>query len=306
MLQIPIVYVTDNNYVLPTAVSITSLLANKTQDTFYQINILGLQLADEHKVKLENLSSGQAQIKVIVIPENKYADCNKDTATVYVSGATYAKFDIINLLPDYDKVIYIDGDTLVLKDLRDLFITDLMDNYAGVVRGIYAGQKYNRYFDAGVMLLNLRKIREDNIYARAMRLINLGVQFKYMDQDIFNIVFEDKILFLPFIYNYMPTTLSVQKLANIYGLDVTAVMAMLKHPVIIHLAGLKKPWTYDEAPFADLWQEYFNKSAYKTEKLYKANISGRLAADDPSFAQREALLDSLSAYSKIKLSQIKQ
>ena len=107
----------------------------------------------------------------------------------YISVETFYRFYIPSLLPEYDKVIYLDADILVFDDLQNLYKIDVDQVYVGAVKDTYVtsivGQnkksetrpkisfrdylatvlnvKHTQYFNAGVLLLNLNKIRRDNI-----------------------------------------------------------------------------------------------------------------------------------------------
>ena len=83
------------------------------------------------------------------------------------------KFKISEILANYDKIIYLDGDILVQKDLTELYNIDIDGYYVAAVddtgkiyhkKDVYA--KYPNYFNSGVMLLNLKKCREDNISSK--------------------------------------------------------------------------------------------------------------------------------------------
>lgn len=93
-----------------------------------------------------------------------------------MTGTGLLRFNIIDIFPNYDKVLYLDDDILINGDLSELFETDLKNTYAVVVRSIDAelfidwrkshendNLNVEKYFNSGVMLLNLKKIREKQI-----------------------------------------------------------------------------------------------------------------------------------------------
>ncbi|MCK7489743.1 MAG: hypothetical protein MZU79_05535 [Anaerotruncus sp.] len=83
----------------------------------------------------------------------------------YVTSAAYLKFDLPDLIPNQDKVLYLDGDIIIQKDLSDLFEINIKDYYAGAVKDIGLidnDLNIKNYFNSGVMLLNLKLMRENN------------------------------------------------------------------------------------------------------------------------------------------------
>ena len=95
------------------------------------------------------------------------------------------------------------------------------------------------YINSGVCLLNLKKIREDNMVKKLNRFLNTH-KLMYPDQDTINIVFKDKILFLDNKYNSSIFTGEAQNFK------------------IYHWAGDKSNWVYDRE-HGELWNELKEK-----------------------------------------------
>jgi len=95
-------------------------------------------------------------------------------------------------------VLYLDGDILIQKDLSGLCAINIDDAYAGVVNDIVLTENdlhIQDYFNSGVMLLNLKLLRENNMPAALLNLRKSSTGFTYMDQDCFNLLFEKKFNF---------------------------------------------------------------------------------------------------------------
>lgn len=144
-----------------------------------------------------------------------------------------------------DKMIYLDGDVLVTGDINELWKVDISNYCLGVVkdrpytREMYINNAYYRkiglapelYFNSGVLLINLSKIRE-NIDVLS-ELDKFAIKYPHcamLDQDFLNYAFKNKVLYLSPIYNFIPE--NVESLTE-KDLDTN---------VIIHLAGTFKPW----------------------------------------------------------------
>ena len=202
---INIVYITDNNYATYTRTSIRSVIANKKKNTKIRIYVIGYRLSDSNIEKIQKEKRKNTDIELIKVPRlllKKFSAGAKSNP--YVTRADNAKLFLPSLLNRTDKVLYLDGDTIILKDLSDLYYTNLNDNYIGAVddwQTSWPDVSGKRYFNNGVMLLNLQKIRKDNIEAK---LINYKLHDKnnrFVTQDAYNAVMFGKILYLPLIYD---------------------------------------------------------------------------------------------------------
>lgn len=266
--MIHVVFISDNNYVFPTKIAIKSLIKNKNKNTKYSVNIIGVELTEENINILKSLETNNIKINII-FETNKYKDIGLNH--LYVSKAALFKFQMPNIFPDLDKILYLDGDILIEKDLSELFNIDLENKYAGVV--LDADQdlrledlSLKKYFNSGVMLLNLKKMREDSISDKLLENKKNEKQSRFMDQDTLNIVFNENVIFLDEKYNFL--TVKIKESLNIEDI------------VIFHMAGFK-PWKDLKVPKArefwlyadnlDILQMFENITKIKimeTKKIY--------------------------------------
>ena len=197
-------YSTDNKYMYPTLVSITSLCFNSGNNTFYNIHILlSPDFKEEYKhyfMSVEKNYTEHCKINFINMG-NKYE--GKDT-NHKVTTATYYRLDLHNLLPDVDRIIYMDGDTAIFQDLSELIFLDMKGNYIlGFLDGTTnALEIYNIknaiVICAGVILMDLDALRKNNISEKFNEFIesNLGKLYQH-DQTTINYVCHGKISSLP-------------------------------------------------------------------------------------------------------------
>ena len=138
METINICLITDNNFALPTAVTIESIAQNISKDNQYAIYIIcNKNVTEENKIKLKSRTNENISISLIVVEDDsQYEIFHKQGFPVSVS-ATF-KFLIPQLLPSLDKVLYMDGDIIVQSDLKQLYNTDVSDVYAGVIKDYHA------------------------------------------------------------------------------------------------------------------------------------------------------------------------
>lgn len=260
---------TDNNYVLPTIVTLTSLIANKDKSSIYEIRVLGNNLTKKN-IKLLKKAVGKYGC---VIPH--ISSFSKFEGThPHVSSTDLFKFDLPDVLSDWDKVLYIDTDMIIQSDLSELFNIDLGDNYIAAVKdmaGMHEGHAeklgHKNYFNAGMMLMNLKKMREENIGAKLIDYKLHKDCGHFMSQDALNFVFNEKVLYISPIYNWMaPNQLkfSNQEIKDFYGIDFDL---SLDNAVIVHLTNRKKVWNYKNTWGFDLWFSYYKKSVLKHRYL---------------------------------------
>lgn len=158
----------------------------------------------------------------------------------------YSKASMIRLylssLTTEDKILYLDTDLIVIDNIDELWDIDINNYYAAGV--IDQGAKTNlmtpnipvdkfNYINSGVVLFNLKKIREDNKEQELDKFVNENKLY-YPDQDTINAVFKNNILFLDNKYNSSLFT------------------GTAKNFKIYHWAGGKKNWIYDRE-YANLW-----------------------------------------------------
>jgi lipopolysaccharide biosynthesis glycosyltransferase len=152
-----------------------------------------------------------------------------------------------------DRIIHLDGDTLTFSDLSEMYNLDFDDNYILgfyeiISNGLdYLGLNSTSYFNAGVTLFNLKKLREDNKTFELIELCNSDVELTEVDQTALNYLLYPKIGRLPskygifnfedesdlkLYYNLLRTKVPLNELEE-----------ALNNPGIIHLILCKpKPW----------------------------------------------------------------
>ena len=271
MNEVIIAYITDDNYVMPTIVSITSAIMNKNENSIYKIYIIGVSVNNGNKKILNEFIAKNIndRIHIEILHFNQHYNFVLEYS--YLTSAAIFKFDIANILSDCDKILYIDCDTIILKDLTELFNIDINEYYAAVVKDYYVMEilKYNEkiciknYFNSGVMLLNTKVLRENNVREILLDYRNKNYDM-FMEQDTLNCIFNGKTKFIHPKYNYIIDT--IQKidsniLSEFYEADINEPV------VIMHLAG-PKPFIKD-MPYIDYF--YYFYQYYQYTDYFKNN-----------------------------------
>ncbi|MDD7027477.1 MAG: glycosyltransferase family 8 protein [Lachnospiraceae bacterium] len=265
--KIPIVMISDDNFIMQTSVAITSLLKNKSRNTVYEVFVIMAECSKESEEILRNMNAAGSKINLVHASLEQYRDIKQ---LAHISIACLLKFDICELLPGYDKLIYLDGDVIVRKDLTELFNIDVGDNYAAAVKELYCMKKDDGCINAGIMVFNAKKMREDGmrdiLVAERKSLGNRSS----MDQQTYNRVIKNHIYYLSIIYNCVPGRLqgsgklsfTMDELNSLYGTDFKSPRQLIKNAAIIHFATGNKPWKYTFAPCAKEWYTYYLLSPF--------------------------------------------
>ena len=303
MKAIPIVLVCDDAYAMPTAVAITSMIDNCNRGTSYDIRIFGNSLSEENKKLLSSFKTNSHTISIHDISMEGYSEVGNSSVptTIHVSKTALCKFDIANLLSEYDKAIYIDGDVIVKKDLKALFSIELGDKYAAVVKDmkpmvhykipqtVKLGVNHSAYFNTGVMLLNLKKMRLDRMDERLLNYRANGIN-NFMDQDAFNAVFEENVIYLDFTYNMIYSDYEFFKfldLKSYYGFSAKSSEKLIEDTVVLHLSSKEKPWLYYDMQFSEEWYKYYLQSPYASKKLARKSVTNMMSEAEVRKEYRE-------------------
>ena len=282
--KVNLFFACDDNYVPFMAVTISSIQKYMSPQNSYRIIIMhanNISLENQEKLTLK-YSKPNFEIKFHNIESEVERIAEKLHTRDYYSKATYYRLLIPNLYPDMDKALYIDSDTLVLDDIAKLFDCDLGENYVGAIHDgavetVPPFQEYVKnvigcncqedYFNAGVLLMNLKKMREIDFENKFLTLLT-KVKFDVaQDQDYLNALCCNKVKKLDPAWNVMP----IEQLKR-----------DPKDIKLIHYNLSFKPWHKDGILYGDLfWDhakdvDYYDiilniKTNYPKEKIQKAD-----------------------------------
>ena len=136
MNKIPIVLASDRNCAMQMYITILSAIANKKKDSFYDFYcLIPSKFSKFVNQKFKRLISRHQNVNLTFI-SMKNIFSHLPMQIEHITSPTFYRLKIAELLPQYDKALYLDIDTIVLEDLTQLFNTDLGNNYIG---GVHAG-----------------------------------------------------------------------------------------------------------------------------------------------------------------------
>lgn len=277
--NIAIAYGFDNNYRYPTLVSITSIIENASESTFYTFYLLieKTGLLEETKKIFYNLENKYNNVKIVLLEmeESMFGKARIDRYPM----PTYYRLILAKLLPKVNRVIYLDGDTLILNDLTEMINIEMENNVMmGFVDNSWKkaeefGVKTYKYVTAGVLLINLKKIRTENITKKFFDFMEHNTKkLTQEDQTIINIVLHGRIGLLPpkfGIWNFRDESSAgnhncyCDKSLGVKAYDEKVLFEALKRPTIVHF-DYGKPWnereSYANLEFYQKWWEYTEKT----------------------------------------------
>ena len=278
--NIPISMALDNNYIYPTIVAITTMLIHSNPRTIYHYYIMhSPDFSEENKEMLEDFEIKYNNCKIYLINmKNSYKDAKTDK---HLSTPTYYRLSLSELLPNLDKIIWLDGDTITYADLKEMYDIDminylykgLLDESPNCVDHITFNN--DKCICAGVMLINLKDLRKENIVKKFSEFIRENNdKLTWHDQTTINALCYDKIDILPpkfGIYNYLNKSFLLYKnRLNRYKYKYKneEYTEAFSNPKILHFVF--KPWHF-------FWE--FDKSESwmpenKNEWWHYVNVSG--------------------------------
>ena len=279
--EIPIFFSTDDTYAPYLDVAISSLIANASKEFHYRIIVLNTGLNNSSIDKIKRHEQDAFKIDFIDISNDLEKIKSKLKNVYHFSIVTYYRLFISSLFPQYDKVIYLDCDLVVLGDISELYHTELGDNILGACPEqfvqnteefrAYAAQALavdpDKYVNAGVLLMNLTEFRKNKIEEEFIRLIS-NYEFDLLDPDqaYLNYLCFGKIRVLANGWNKEPMPLVCEGKKN-----------------IVHYALYKKPWQYDDVIDGEYFWHYAEQSPFYEEILFNKQNFG-----EAQRAQKEA------------------
>ncbi len=209
------------------------------------------------------------------------------TSNEHISKETYYRFLIQDILPFYNKVLYLDSDLIIEGDVSELYGVELGGNLLAAAHDVdYMGNlnmpdgkrmEYTKeilqmedpysYFQAGVLVLNTAEMRKLHTVKEWMEIAS-NPDYIYNDQDILNANCEGRVSYLDYEWNVMHDCGG--RVANVFSFAPASAFdaynSSRSNPKIIHYAGFEKPWIMPECDYAEHYWVYARRTPFY-EKL---------------------------------------
>lgn len=282
--NIPVFFTIDDGYTPFLAVALQSLIENASKNYNYCIKVLHTNVCEEHKKQIKKYECENVNIEFVDL--SYYIEKVKDKLYTrdYYTNTTYFRLFLPELYPQYDKVVYLDSDIIVVGDISELYNVDMGTNlitaapddiiqynkvfqdYAELVVGV---AKYQHYFNAGVLLMNLDQLRKFKFQEKFLYLLGTVKFSVAQDQDYLNRLCKGRTTLISHDWNVMPYVNEETKEENIK---------------LIHYNFAYKPWHFEDVTY----NEYFWKYAQKTEFYDEIIKIKESYTEEQKFQDREA------------------
>lgn len=214
----------------------------------------------------------------------------------------WSRFFLPELLPELDRVLYLDADTLVVDRLDDLLGTDLEGLPLGAVANVVDPHLHahvraigvrdpRRFLNSGVLLLDLARMRAEGSTAALVAVASARAdELRWPDQDALNIAFDGRWKALHPRWNAMNSLWDWEALAaDVFGRHLVA--AATAAPGILHFEGpsLCKPWhTLSQHPWRDTYWETLRRTPWADTEPEDRTVATRLIAHLPAARRASA------------------
>lgn len=265
--MIPVFFTIDNSYVPFLAAALHSAIENSSPKRHYKAFILHEDVSEENQRRIRSLAKTHFEIAFLPMRSGLESITDRMSNRLrcdYFTLTIYFRLFIPAMFPEFDKAIYIDSDVVIPGDLAELYDLDLGDNYIGacpdhsiedvepLVRYTMeaVGMEKGQYINSGVLLMNLKALREKEFDKHFLNLLNTyHLDCIAPDQDYLNALCNGKILYLPECWDAMPN-------GN---------KPALHDAKIIHYNLFSKPWCYDGIQYGEEFWRYAQGSGYLPE-----------------------------------------
>ena len=281
--EIPICFSANSDFLPYTAVMIQSIIDNSKPSKNYDIIILYSDMEEPLREKLCSMKDGYENIEIRFFDVSKHVEnFNFFTGSVYTkspySREVYFRLLIPTLMPEYDKVIYLDGDMITLADVSELYDVDISDfliaacrDYAGIAHcytegddrreyrsEILGSDDVDGYIISGLVIFNVKKFNE-RYTARELMEFSSSREWRQHDQDVLNALCFGEIHILPGGWNYLFDNSLVKNLPSPLYNEYVSSEQNLK---IVHFAGERKPKIEKPTRFSELFWNMSKKTPF--------------------------------------------
>lgn len=266
---VPIFFSVNDAYSPFLATAIHSIRENASPDFRYHIHILTDDISEENRRKLSALGTDSFCIEFHPLSRLLRSLPAVEKLSQHCFGAfssltIYFRIFIPELFPQYDKGIYLDADLVVPGDISWLYREPLGRRLVGAVADYsiqkiapfmqyideYVGVDHKNYVNSGVLLLNMKRLREVDLSGRFLSWVEkYGLETVAPDQDYLNALCWDGIQYLDPDWNAMPSEC----------------LSVMDNPQIIHFNLASKPWLNEQVPYDQVFWKYAAGTGYEAE-----------------------------------------
>lgn len=277
---IPIFFAADDNYAPFIAVTLESIIANASKDYQYKFYVLTTDISEAFRKPILKYNSENVSVEFVPLADTIASVKEKFAIRDYYSMATYYRFFIADMFPQYDKALYLDCDIAVKGDISELYNTDIHGFYLGAIpdESLFKYPEFaeyvekalgipaEEYFNAGIMVMNLQAFRKYDVLSQFIDLMKKYTFRVAQDQDYLNVICKNKVRFIETGWN--------KGAVETPGFDESTLK-------LIHYNLNRKPWHQTGVKYEEYFWKYADKTDFSSlihEKL--ANYSDKAREND--------------------------
>lgn len=288
-----IMYTCDNNYVWIMGISLISLFENNKDIKEINVYLLGENVDLDNKKKIEDIALRyDRDVLIIDVPK---LDLPEGLMSDRWPRSAFTRLYSASLLPlNVNQVLYLDCDIIVKSNLISIYnyvsnektVWGVKDCIGEIYKTNIGLTKDENYINAGVLFLNIDRLRQIDIASRIDSYLNEYKKYiNYADQDVLNGIFKNDIGIIPPQFNVMTIDvmysfqeiITLRKPMNFY--EENEFENAVLNPIIIHYTTnmtVVRPWfSNTNHPFAKDFSDYQAKSCWKKKILPKMVFKGK-------------------------------
>ncbi|HNX16272.1 MAG TPA: glycosyltransferase family 8 protein [Bacilli bacterium] len=249
---IPIFFACDDNYLDYMLVTLASLRDHASENNHYELRVLYDHISLANRKRIKAFEQQNIVITFINVGIRAMRLGNNLGIRDYYTKTTYFRLLLPTLFPKLDKILYLDCDIVIRDDVAKLYATDVGDNLLGAspdysVNTFPEFAEYVehaldipkiRYFNAGIIIMNLKRMRETHFEQKVINLINTMTFPVAQDQDILNVTCRGQVHYFSWEWDAMPLGV------------------MIEDPKIVHFNLIFKPWRLNGVRYEDYFWKY--------------------------------------------------
>ena len=256
----------NRKFIMPLKVMLFSLYKNvENEKTKLNIFFLNSDLTKKDIADLKHFVRKYIDGKFFILDINE--PIFSEFETDMFSKECFNRLFLPYVLPaKVKKILWLDADMIVKENIMDFYNTDISNHYILATKGPDSENKVERkkvlgispernYFNAGLILFNIEKIRSEITEDQLREYINDNkTKFKYFDQDVLNVLLGDNAIY--YEENIYNNQRHFSKDNN------------FKDAQIIHYTSFMKPWKYYYNGYGDRYFWYYaGKCGFMVQKV---------------------------------------
>ncbi|GHU13861.1 glucosyltransferase [Spirochaetia bacterium] len=296
---VPVIFTSDDYFVPYMSAAIQSILENSSPDRTYIVFVLHQNITPENAGLLKMQISAYQNFSIEFVDVTRYIK-NYDFwigAHKKIAKETYFRLLIPYIFREFKRAVYLDSDMICCTDIAELYDMEIGDNMLISTRDVCgAGGYYNKknkkrnkrysdigiknhddYFIAGLLVFNIEKFRQ-HISLRDLLNFAVSRKWRWHDQDILNVVCENKVFFVPIEWDYYTIGGNSEFLPECWMKQYLSAQKNIK---IIHFITTHKPWqNYHMVNHFEFFWKYAARTPFIRTIIERMTNAGYIQSED--------------------------